>query len=123
MDEVSFVDTTVRDGQQSLWAMAMRTGMMLPVLETLDAAGFDAIEIAAAGTEKKIIRDLREDPFERMRLARERVRRTPLRVIRGRHLAAFQITPDSLERLWYERLAAHGMKQVRISDCSNTSKG
>lgn len=123
MDEVSFVDTTVRDGQQSLWAMAMRTGMMLPVLDTLDAAGFDAIEIAAAGTEKKIVRDLREDPFERMRLARERVRRTPLRVIRGRHLAAFQITPDSLERLWYERLAAHGMKQVRISDCSNTSKG
>lgn len=122
MDEVRFVDTTVRDGQQSLWAMAMRTGMMLPVLETMDAAGFDAIEIAAAGTEKKLVRDLREDPFERLRLARERVRRTPLRMIRGRHLAAFQITPDSLERLWFERLAAHGIQQVRISDCSNTSK-
>lgn len=123
MDEISFVDTTVRDGQQSLWALAMRTGMMLPILETLDNAGFDAIELSAAGSEKKLIRELREDPFERMRLARERVRRTPLRIIRGRHLAAFQITPDSIERLWYERLAAMGMQQVRISDCSNTSKG
>lgn len=123
MEEVRFVDTTIRDGQQSLWAMSMRTGMMLPILERLDNAGFDAIEIAAAGTEKKIIRELREDPFERLRLARERVRKTPLRVIRGRYLAAFQITPDSVERLWYERLAAHGMDQVRISDCSNTSTG
>jgi oxaloacetate decarboxylase alpha subunit len=123
MEEIRFVDTTVRDGQQSLWALAMRTGMMLPILKTLDDAGFDAIELNAAGTEKRIIRDLREDPFERMRLARERVRKTPLRIIRGRHLAAFQITPDSLEQLWYERLAAMGMQQLRISDCSNTSKG
>lgn len=123
MEEIRFVDTTIRDGQQSLWALGMRTGMMLPILQTLDDAGFDAIEIAAAGTEKKLVRDLREDPFERMHLARERVRKTPLRVIRGRHLAAFQITPDSIERLWYERLAALGMQQVRISDCSNTSKG
>lgn len=123
MEEISFVDTTVRDGQQSLWALSMRTGMMLPILETLDNAGFDAIEIGAAGTEKKMVRELREDPFERMRLARERVRKTPLRIIRGRHLAAFQLTPDSIERLWYERLAAIGMQQVRISDCSNTSKG
>ncbi len=123
MEEIRFVDTTVRDGQQSLWALAMRTGMMLPILQTLDNAGFDAIEIAGAGSEKKIIRELREDPFERMRLARELVRKTPLRVIRGRHIAAFQITPDSIERLWYERLAALGMAQVRISDCSNTSKG
>jgi len=109
MEEIRFVDTTVRDGQQSLWALAMRTGMMLPILQTLDNAGFDAIEIAGAGSEKKIIRELREDPFERMRLARELVRKTPLRVIRGRHIAAFQITPDSIERLWYERLAALGM--------------
>ena len=51
MEEIRFVDTTVRDGQQSLWALAMRTGMMLPILKTLDDAGFDAIELNAAGTE------------------------------------------------------------------------
>jgi len=31
MTEVRFVDTTLRDGQQSLWAYNMRTGMMVPI--------------------------------------------------------------------------------------------
>ena len=75
MDAVTFVDTTVRDGQQSLWALAMRTGMILPIAETLDQAGFDAIEISAAGSEKKLIRELREDPFERLQLVRQRKRK------------------------------------------------
>jgi len=123
MEEVKFVDTTIRDGQQSLWAMAMRTGMMLPIAERLDRAGFDAIEVAAAGSEKKLIRELREDPFERLQLLRQRIKKTPLRVITGRYLAAFQITPKSVLELWYERLAAHGIEQVRISDCSNTAAG
>ncbi len=101
MDEVRFVDTTVRDGQQSLWALAMRTAMILPIAEQLDDAGFDAIEISAAGHEKKLIRELREDPFERLRLVRQRIRKTPLRFIRGRSLATFQMTPRSVEELWY----------------------
>ena len=123
MDEVRFVDTTVRDGQQSLWALAMRTAMILPIAEQLDDAGFDAIEISAAGHEKKLIRELREDPFERLRLVRQRIRKTPLRFIRGRSLATFQMTPRSVEELWYQRLAEHGVAQVRVSDSSNTVGG
>ncbi|MBI2533120.1 MAG: carboxylase, partial [Deltaproteobacteria bacterium] len=45
MTQVRFVDTTLRDGQQSLWAYGMRTGMMVPVAEQMDAAGFEAIEL------------------------------------------------------------------------------
>ncbi len=71
MDAVTFVDTTARDGPQSLWALAMRTGMILPIAETLDRAGFDAIEISAVGSENKLIRELHEDPFERLQLVRQ----------------------------------------------------
>ncbi len=39
MNEIKFVDTTLRDGQASLWAENMRTGMMLLVAERLDNAG------------------------------------------------------------------------------------
>src|SRR5690348_2329993 len=53
--EVRFVDTTVRDGQQSLWATNMRTDMMLPALGHLDRAGFEAIEIHANSFEKKMV--------------------------------------------------------------------
>ncbi|MBI4492560.1 MAG: hypothetical protein HY690_07180 [Chloroflexi bacterium] len=33
MAEIRFVDTTIRDGQQSLWANDMRMGMILPIAE------------------------------------------------------------------------------------------
>ena len=123
MNDVTFVDTTIRDGQQSLWATGMRTGMILPIAERLDQAGFDAVELLATAFEKKMIRELHEDPFERFELVRQRINKTPLRIIRGRHLAAFQITPNAIEELWYERIAAHGIKQMRISDPSNTTAG
>jgi len=123
MSEIRFVDTTVRDGSQSLWAIGMRTDMILPIAQRLDDAGFDAIEIMATSFEKKLIRDLHEDPWERLVEVRKRVTRTPLRMIRGRQLAAFQITPDAMEDLWYERMAAMGIGQIRLSDSSNTPDG
>ena len=45
MTDVVFVDTTLRDGQQSLWAYNMRTGMIVPIVEYIDAAGFEAVEL------------------------------------------------------------------------------
>lgn len=123
MSEIRFVDTTVRDGSQSLWAIGMRTDMILPIAQRLDDAGFDAIEIMATSFEKKLIRDLHEDPWKRLVEMRKRVTKTPLRMIRGRQLAAFQITPDAMEDLWYERMAAMGISQIRLSDSSNTPDG
>lgn len=123
MSEIRFVDTTVRDGSQSLWAIGMRTDMILPIAQRLDDAGFDAIEIMATSFEKKLIRDLYEDPWERLVEVRKRITKTPLRMIRGRQLAAFQITPDAMEDLWYERMAAMGIGQIRLSDSSNTPDG
>jgi len=66
--KVRFVDTTFRDGSQSLWAMNMRGGMMEAVAADMDRAGFDVIEIPAnAIAFKKLIRDLKEDPWDLMR--------------------------------------------------------
>lgn len=123
MSQIRFVDTTVRDGSQSLWAIGMHTEMIMPIAQRLDEAGFDAIEIMATSFEKKMIRDLHEDPWERLVEMRKRVTATPLRMIRGRQLAAFQITPDAVEDLWYERMAAMGIRQIRLSDSSNTADG
>ena len=75
MNEVNFVDTTLRDGQSSLWAYGMRTDMILPVAATMDRAGFEAIEIIASAPFKKCVRELREDPWERLRLVRQRIQR------------------------------------------------
>ena len=78
MDQISFVDTTFRDGHASLWAEGMTTGMMLPVAERMDQAGFKAMELIATSHFKKCVRELREDPWERMRILSQWVRKTPL---------------------------------------------
>jgi oxaloacetate decarboxylase (Na+ extruding) subunit alpha len=123
VDELKFVDTTIRDGPQSLWSMKMRTNMMLPAAPILDQAGFEAIEIMASPEFKKCVRDSKEDPWERLRRVRQAVTKTPLRFIRGRYNSAFQIESDALVDLWTERLAAHGIDELRVSDSSNTPEG
>src|ERR1017187_3915880 len=79
MDDIHFVDTTIRDGHASLWAERMTTGMMLPIAERLDQAGFEAIELLAGSHFKKSVCELREDPWERIRLVAQRIKKTPLR--------------------------------------------
>ncbi|HET9916706.1 MAG TPA: hypothetical protein VFQ89_06320, partial [Candidatus Binatia bacterium] len=120
--KVYFVDTTVRDGQLSLWASNMRTGMILPIAERLDRAGFEAIEIMSSAFYKKCVRDLKDNPWERIRLLAQRIKKTPLRSIRSRSMLAFQITAPAISDLWLERLAANGVQQLRTSDPSNTPK-
>ena len=122
MKKISFVDTTLRDGQLSLWASNMRTGMMLPIAERLDRAGFEAIEIMSSAFYKKCVRDLKDDPWQRIRLLAQRIKNTPLRSIRSRSMLAFQITAPAITDLWLERLAANGIQELRTSDPSNTPK-
>lgn len=121
-NEIFFVDTTLRDGQLSLWASNMRTGMMLPIAERLDQAGFEAIEIMSSAFYKKCVRDLKDDPWERIRLLAQRIKNTPLRSIRSRSMLAFQMTPPAIADLWLERLAANGITELRTSDPSNTAQ-
>jgi len=118
--DIFFVDTTLRDGQLSLWASNMRTAMMLPVAERLDRAGFEAIEVMSSAFYKKCVRDLKDDPWERIRLLAQRIKKTPLRTIRSRSMLAFQTSPPEVTDLWLERLAANGITELRTSDPSNT---
>lgn len=114
MEEIKFVDTTIRDGHQSLWAENMTTGMMLPVAERMDNAGFEAIELLSSSHIKKCVRELKEDPWERVRQVAKRVKKTPLRLIAGR-VSTFEISPRSIYMLFMERMAANGLRQARIS--------
>ncbi|OLS99407.1 hypothetical protein BJF90_38940 [Pseudonocardia sp. CNS-004] len=76
--EVRFLDTTFRDGSQSLWAMGIRHGMMEALGGDLDRAGFDVIEVPANPIFfKKMVRDLKEDPWETMRMLARTITRTP----------------------------------------------
>ncbi len=80
MNEVRFIDTTIRDGQASLWAMNMRTAHMLPAMPHLDAAGFDGMEFISPGSKlKKFVRHLKENPWAWIRQGAAAAKNTPLR--------------------------------------------
>jgi len=119
MNEISFVDTTFRDGHASLWAEGMTTGMMLPVASQMDRIGFKSMELMATSHFLKCIRELREDPWERIRLVSKEVARTPLTVMMQHSIRTFDFTPYSVLKLWMERIAANGIKRVQIMNASN----
>jgi oxaloacetate decarboxylase alpha subunit len=119
MREVHFVNTTFRDGHMSLWAERMKTGMILPVAALADRAGFIGMELVGTSIFKKCVRELREDPWERIRLVSQKVTRTPLASMLARSISAFQITPRSVLKLWVERLAANGIRRLQLMDPAN----
>jgi len=113
MTEIQLVDTTIRDGHSSLWAQNMRTGMMLAIARDLDRAGFAAIELMYPPP-KKVVRELREHPWERIRLVRERITATPLRTIVGPY-PTFDFSPPIYQKLKLQCEGRAGIRQARIS--------
>jgi oxaloacetate decarboxylase alpha subunit len=118
MNKIELVDVTLRDGHQSLWAERMTTGMMLPVIERLDRAGFNALEVLSPSFIGKCVRDLSEDPFERMRLLFQKGGKTPLRVNAGGLNVFGTDQPEMLDLFW-RILAGTGIQEVRVSDSWN----
>jgi oxaloacetate decarboxylase alpha subunit len=117
MKKIEFVDTTLRDGHQSLWATRMTTAQMLPIAPLLDEAGFYAVDLMGTVQFDACLRYLRENPWERIRLLAEAMPKTPLSgLIRSRSLTSFNIVADSVIELWIRRCAANGLRRLMIFD-------
>ncbi len=118
MSKIKFVDTTVRDGHQSLWAMNMRTHHMLSVLPHLDTAGFEGIEFVNGGAGfKKLVRDLRENPWDWINKGTAIAKNTPLRwhgPFSGRTLSGY--IPQEVGELRIKRAVELGIRHVRTSN-------
>jgi len=116
MTQIQLIDTTLRDGQQSMWALNMRTGMMMPALADMDAAGFEAIEFFLPTQQlKKMVRDLREDPWQWMKAGVNGVKKTPLRLHGGYKPHSFSRVPASVGKLLNQKMAENGFTVTRTS--------
>ena len=85
MSEISFIDTTLRDGQQSLWALGMKTDAMLGAAAQMDRIGFESMEFFVSIMIKKYVRELKENPWDWVREGAKRFRHTRLRNHGGLH--------------------------------------
>ena len=117
---VRITDTTLRDGHQSLWATRMRTPDMLPILETMDEIGYQSLECWGGATFDAALRFLDEDPWERLRLIKKHVVRTPLQMLlRGQNLVGYRHYGDDIVRRFVYKAAENGMDIFRVFDALN----
>jgi oxaloacetate decarboxylase alpha subunit len=115
MNEIHFVDTTVRDGQLSLWALGMRTGAMLAIAEQMDRCGFQSMEFFGFSGYIKYVKEHKENPWDWMGLGAKKFHRTRLRY-HGGLATGFEKIPRSVRLLMIERVVAHSITLTRTSD-------
>ncbi len=123
--DVHFIDTTFRDGSQSLWALRMRTGMIEAVAETMDRAGFDSIEVPVVGLYmKKFVRDLKEDPWELARMVARKMPNTVKSCMVGYSINPFEAPPPrSILDLFLTRLVETGAWNRAQLICNTLDQG
>ena len=78
MNEIEFMDSTTRDGIQSLWALRLTAAEALAIAPTMDEAGFKVIDYAGIPGWMYSARFLKEDYWERLRLICGAITKTPL---------------------------------------------
>lgn len=120
MKRPRITDTTLRDAHQSLWATRMRTEDMIPVLEQLDNVGYYSLEMWGGATFDVCIRYLNEDPWERLRIIKSHVKKTPLQMLlRGQNVVGYTNYPDDIVEAFVNKAAENGIDIFRVFDALN----
>ncbi|MCQ9210382.1 oxaloacetate decarboxylase subunit alpha [Granulicatella seriolae] len=121
--KIRFTETVLRDGQQSQIATRMKTEDMLPIIQTVDEAGFYALEMWGGATFDSCVRYLNEDPWERLRQIRALTKNTKLQMLlRGQNLLGYKNYADDVVRLFIEKSVQNGIDIVRVFDALNDTR-
>ena len=95
--KVQFVETVLRDANQSLIATRMTTEQMLPIIEKMDKVGYHSVECWGGATFDSCIRFLGEDPWERLRIMRQEMPHQKLQMLfRGQNMLGYRHYADDV---------------------------
>ena len=120
MSKLQIMDTTIRDGQQSLWATRMTIGDMLPILPKMDRVGYWAIEAWGGATFDTCLRFLDENPWERLRAIKEKTPNTPLSMLsRGQNLVGYKHYSKDIVNHFIRCAKKNGIDVFRVFDALN----
>ena len=121
--KIRFMETVLRDGQQSQIATRMPIEDMLPILETLDQCGFESLEVWGGATFDSCLRYLNEDPWERLRTIRAHVKNTKLQMLlRGQNLLGYRNYADDVVEALVKKSVENGIDVIRIFDALNDTR-
>ncbi len=120
MQKVQFVETVLRDANQSLMATRLPYDKFEPILETMDKAGYYAVECWGGATFDVCLRYLNEDPWERLRKIRAKMPNTKLQMLlRGQNILGYKHYPDDVVRKFVQHAVKNGIDIIRIFDALN----
>ncbi|HSW63473.1 MAG TPA: sodium-extruding oxaloacetate decarboxylase subunit alpha [Dissulfurispiraceae bacterium] len=120
MAKVKISELVLRDAHQSLHATRMLTSHMLPIAEKLDSAGYWSLETWGGATFDSCIRFLNEDPWERIRLLKKAMPKTPQQMLlRGQTILGYRNYADDVVEKCVERMAINGVDVFRVFDALN----
>lgn len=120
MKRIFITETILRDAQQSLIATRMPFEDFEGILDKIDAAGYYSIECWGGATFDSCLRYLNEDPWDRLRKIKSKVKNTKLQMLlRGQNLLGYRHYPDDVVRLFVRKSIENGMDIIRIFDALN----
>ncbi len=117
---LKITEVVLRDAHQSILATRLRIDDMLPICAKLDDIGYWSIESWGGATFDACIRYLGEDPWERLRLLKAAMPKTPQQMLlRGQNILGYRHYADDVVDKFVERCAVNGIDVFRIFDAMN----
>ena len=119
-------DTTMRDAQQSLMATRVRTVDMEKIAPAVSVYGrnFFSLEMWGGATFDTAYRFLKEDPWERLEVLREKCPNILLQMLlRGANAVGYKNYPDNVIREFVKQSTKAGIDVFRIFDSLNWIQG
>ena len=118
---VDIVDTTTRDGNQSLWgATGLTAGDILAVAPTLEQVGYHALDFTSSTHMSISVRFHREDPWELIRLMRAAMPTTLLNFITtGMRFISWQPCDEDVMRLAFRCVVRNGIRRFQFAEPAN----
>ena len=124
--DVLITDTTFRDAHQSLLATRVRSNDMYEIAEESARAMHDAFsfEMWGGATFDVAYRFLKENPWDRLLVMREKIPNVLLQMlVRGANAVGYKNYPDNVIREFIKESAEAGIDVFRIFDSLNWIKG
>lgn len=117
---VRIVETSVRDGHQSLFATRMTTKEVVDLCKIYDNVGYYAIEVWGGATFDSCMRFLNEDPWERLREVRKVCKNTKLQMLfRGQNILGYRHYSDDVVDMFCKKSIENGIDIIRVFDALN----
>jgi oxaloacetate decarboxylase alpha subunit len=120
-EPVEIVDTTTRDGNQSLWgATGLTAREILAIAPAMERVGFHALDFTSSTHMAVSVRFHREDPWELIRLMRSAMPKTLLNFITtGMRFIAWQPCDEDVMRLAFRCVVRNGIRRFQFAEPAN----